>query len=46
VPNDQFVFRAVLKDPTMPKKAAAIGQSMAGENGVEKAIQIVEKIFM
>ena len=36
----------VLNDPTMPKKAAAIGQSMAVEDGVEKAIQIVEKIFM
>jgi len=36
----------VLNDPTMPKKAAAIGQSMAGENGVKKAIQIVERIFM
>jgi UDP:flavonoid glycosyltransferase YjiC (YdhE family) len=36
----------VLNDPTMPKKAAAIGQTMAGENGVKKAIQIVERIFM
>ena len=36
----------VINDPTMPKKAAIIGQAMAEEDGVKKAIQLVEKIFM
>ena len=36
----------VLNDPTMPKKATAIGQAMTREDGVKKAIQLVEIIFM
>ena len=36
----------VLNDPTMPEKAAAIGHAMTREDGVKKAIQLVERIFM
>ena len=35
----------VLNDSTMPKKATAIGQKMAGEDGVKNAIQNIESIF-